>query len=547
MSLSLPCVQGDPLVHSECLSFARIPHTTPLFLDFLYHFDKVREFYPHAPLGSEWISSSARQLQYDDKLRQRVADVLEQQNRQWGASVKTLENVSRFRNGAQVVVTGHQVGLFGGPLFTLLKAVSLVRLVQEAEREGVGAVPVFWLASEDHDLAEVNHVVLPDGAGGLKKVATKSHGSEGAPMSEVPLDADVAECLAAAEEVVGGTEVMDWLRDAYQPGRSMGEAFAVLLTRIFADFGIILLDPSDAELHRLGTPIFRAAIEQAEELDKALIARGKQLQAAGYHEQVKVTPSSTLLFTFHEGARTVIRRANGDFAFGEQKVSRDELLAQIDAAPENFSANVLLRPVLQDHLLPTLGYIGGPAEVAYFAQVGVVYESLLRRITPALPRFSATLVEPHVDNLLKKYELNVTDCFHAAGELKRELAKKVLPPDLKRTMANAGQTLDATMTRVKAALSAVDPTLSEAVRRSTAKMTYQLEKLRTKAASAELRRNEVLSRHAARLASALFPDKTLQERLIGGIYFLARHGRDLLPALVEAAQVSCPDHQIIHL
>jgi bacillithiol biosynthesis cysteine-adding enzyme BshC len=547
MSLSLPCVQGEPVVHSECLSFARIPHTTPLFLDFLYHFDKVREFYPQPPLGTEWISNSAREMRYDDSLRQQVAGVLERQNRHWGASTNTLENIGRFRDGAQVVVTGHQVGLFGGPLFTLLKAVSLVRLVQEAERVGVPAVPVFWLATEDHDLAEVNHVVLPDGAGGLRTLATKSHGAEGAPMSEVPLEADIAECLAAAEEVVGGTEVMDWLREAYQPGRTMGEAFAVLLSRIFADFGIILLDPSDPELHRLGTPIFRAAIEHAEELDKALIARGKQLQGAGYHEQVKVTPSSTLLFTFHEGARTVIRRANGDFTFGGQKVSRDVLLAQIDAAPETFSANVLLRPVLQDYLLPTLGYIGGPAEVAYFAQVGVVYEKLLGRITPALPRFSATLLEPHADNLLKKYELNLTDCFHSAGELKRELAKKVLPPDLRRTMANAAQTLDATMMRVKTALTAVDPTLTEAVRRSTAKMTYQLEKLRTKAASAELRRNEVLGRHAAQISSALFPDKALQERLIGGIYFLARHGRELLPTLVEAAQVSCPDHQVIHL
>lgn len=534
-------------MYSECLSFARIPHTTPLFLDFLYHFDKVRDFYPHPPLGTEWISNSATQLRYDDNLRQQIADILERQNRRWGASAKTLENIGRFRGGTQVVVTGHQVGLFGGPLFTLLKAVSLVRLVKEAERVGVPAVPVFWLATEDHDLAEVNHVVLPDGAGGLKTLATSSHGSEGAPMSEVALDEDIETCLAAAEEVVGGSEAIDWLRDAYKPGRTMGEAFAVFLSRIFADFGIILLDPSDAELHRLGTPIFRNAIEHADELDKALIARGKQLQAAGYHEQVKVTASSTLLFTFHEGARKVIRRVNGDFTFGGQKISRAELLTQIDAAPQNFSANVLLRPVLQDYLLPTLGYIGGPAEVAYFAQVGVVYEKLLGRITPALPRFSATLVEEPIERLMKKYRLNITDCFQAPDELQRELAKRVLPPKLQASLDDAAQSLESTMGRVKASLEILDPTLSDAARRSTAKMTYQLNKLRKKAASAELRRNEALSRHAVQISSALFPDKALQERLIGGIYFLARHGRELLPALVEAAQVTCPDHQVIHL
>jgi bacillithiol synthase len=271
------------------------------------------------------------------------------------------------------------------------------------------------------------------------------------------------------------------------------------------------------------------------------------LRDAGYHEQVKVTPSSTLLFTFHEGARTVIRRVNGEFAYAGQKISRDDLLAQISAKPENFSANVLLRPVLQDHLLPTLGYIGGPAEVAYFGQAAVVYEKLLGRITPVLPRFSATLVEPHVERLLKKYELSLADCFRSAGDLQRELAKRVLPPDLRRTLANATQTLDATMARVKTALTAVDPTLTQAVQRSTAKMTYQLNKLRDKAASAELRRNEVLARHARQISSALYPEKALQERVIGGVYYLARHGRDLLPMLVDAAQVTCPDHQVVHL
>jgi uncharacterized protein YllA (UPF0747 family) len=243
----------------------------------------------------------------------------------------------------------------------------------------------------------------------------------------------------------------------------------------------------------------------------------------------------------------VVRRTNGDFAVAGEKTSKDDLLARIDASPEQFSANVLLRPVLQDHLLPTLGYIGGPAEVAYFAQVGVVYERLLGRVTPVVPRFTATLIEEPIERLLKKYEVSVTDCFHSAGDLKRELARKVLPQDLRRTFANAANSVESSMARVKAQLAAIDPTLDKATQRSIAKMTYQLNKLKTKAASAELRRNDVLARHAAQFSSALYPDKTLQERVIGGIYFLARHGRELLPELVKAAQVACPDHQLIHL
>jgi uncharacterized protein YllA (UPF0747 family) len=176
-----------------------------------------------------------------------------------------------------------------------------------------------------------------------------------------------------------------------------------------------------------------------------------------------------------------------------------------------------------------------------------VYEKLLGRLTPALPRFSATLVEPSIERLLKKYHLGVTECFQSAEELQRELANRVLPPKLRASLDDAAQSLDATMVRVKASLEALDPTLAEAARRSTAKMNYQLNKLRAKAATAEVRRNEVLARHAAQITSALYPEKALQERVLGGVYFLARHGRELLPALVEAAQVSCPDHQVIHL
>src|SRR5262249_44518192 len=154
----------------------------------------------------------------------------------------------------------------------------------------------------------------------------------------------------------------------------------------------------DPELHRIAEPIYRAAIERAEELDDTLLARGKELESAGYHQQVKVTPSSSLLFALRDGARIPIhRRANGKenrFTIGNEELSQHELQAQISSAPQNFSPNVLLRPVVQDYLLPTLTYTGGSAEVAYFAQGAVVYERLLGRVTPIVPRFSATIVEP---------------------------------------------------------------------------------------------------------------------------------------------------------
>ena len=188
-----------------------------------------------------------------------------------------------------------------------------------------------------------------------------------------------------------------FLREAYRPGENFGSAFARLFSRLFAQWGVILLDASDPELHRIAAPIYSAAIERAAELDDALLARGRELEAAGYHQQVKVTPSSTLLFTLRQGARVPVhRRANGggaEFLVNDETISQAELLRRIASEPEQFSANVLLRPVVQDYLLPTLAYVGGAAEIAYFGQGAVVYKALLGRATPILPRFSATIVE----------------------------------------------------------------------------------------------------------------------------------------------------------
>ncbi len=220
--------------------------------------------------------------------------------------------------------------------------------------------------------------------------------------------------VEAAAGFLGDSEVMKFLREAYRPGENFGSAFARLFSRLFAEWGVILLDASDPDLHRIAAPIYGAAIERAAELDDALLARGRELEAAGYHQQVKVTPSSTLLFTLRDGARVPVhRRKNGsgaDFLVNDEVFSAD-MLRRVASAPEQFSANVLLRPVVQDYLLPTLAYVGGAAEIAYFGQGAVVYKALLGRATPILPRFSATLVEAKPQALLERYGLSVPDIF----------------------------------------------------------------------------------------------------------------------------------------
>lgn len=479
--------------------------------------------------------------------RQKIADALKRQNQAWNADSAALENIEKLRNGACAVVSGQQIGLFLGPAYTIYKAVTIIRLARELNKRGVDAVPVFWPASEDHDLAEVNHAILPDAQGGLRRLETASHGVASAPVSTVKLDADLHSLIEQIKELTGESEVLSSLADAYAPGQTFATAFANLMARLFSRHGLILLDPSDVEVHQIASPLLQKAAIESESLVSALLERTKEIEASGYEAQVKVTPASTLLFFLKDGARVPIHKKNGGFGFNGEHWSADDLRSRIEKNPELFSANVLLRPVLQDYLLPTATYIAGPAETAYFAQVQVVYEHLQRPTTPVWPRFSTTLVEARLASWMRKYGLRLRDVLHPKDEFVSMLSRRTFPADIKDDFDRSRNQLDRLLTPLLQTLEKLDPTIASAGEVASQKMRYQLDQLETRAARAHLQREQVLSRHAGLLSTMLFPERELQERKIAGIYFVAKHGEALIDQLIEGYKPECRDHQVVEL
>jgi bacillithiol synthase len=544
-------MSGAMPVKTQCLPFSQIPHTTRIFADFLSWSPNVQPFYSRPPHFQQWVKDGASRVTYDSARRQGVSAVLKRQNEAWSVSAKTLENIERLRAGACAVVTGQQVALFGGPAFSLYKALTAVKLAEEASAAGVDCVPVFWLATEDHDLQEVSQVALPGTDGCPQELSLSAHVLADAPVSSVRLGEEIREPLIAAGTLLGEGPTTSLLAECYREGETLGNAFARLFANLFGDWGVILLDASDPELHQIAEPVYRAAAEQAVELDGSLLARGKALENAGYQQQVKVTESSTLLFALQDGARVPVhRRASGaagapNFLIGEAQISQAELLRRITAEPQHFSANVLLRPVVQDYLLPTLAYTGGAAEVAYFAQAAVVYEALLGRVTPVIPRFSATIIEPKLQGLLERYGLGLPDVLHGPDPLLQRLAGQALPQELQAAFDKAGANLEASMAAIRELLERLDKTLVDAANNAAAKMHHQLEGLQTRAARAEARQSEVLERHARLLSHALYPNKALQEREVAGIYFVARYGKEFLSGLYEAASTDCLNHRVV--
>lgn len=537
-------------VSMECHSIrsSELPHTTKLFAAFLDDFPRVASFYAHPPTW-EGIRRAAGEVQHPDEMRGAVVNVLREQNQRFGADASTARNLDRLASGAVAVVTGQQVGLFGGPAFSFYKALTAIALASELTKRGTDAVPVFWLATEDHDLAEINHSDWLDAKGVLRRIEVSVAGIAGRRVGEVLLGAAVTPAVESALEFLKGPQIdviAAALRESYRPKESFGSAFGKLMARLLAGRGIVLLDPLDARLHRLAAPLYGRALGEHAALGKNLLVRGKELVRAGYHAQVKVAEPGTLLFFNVGGQRLPLRPRNSGFTAGRATFTPEEIRKALETTPEAFSANVLLRPVVQDTLLPTAVYVGGPAEVAYFAQCEVVYRRLLGRMPAVVPRAGFTLVESHVAALLKKYDVGIHDVWRGRQHLRRRMELGFLSRDLARQFTAGEKSLRALLEKLRKPVGKLDKTLLGAIDTAERKILYQFLRLRGKAGRAEDLRSGVLDGHERILLDALYPHHAPQERALGLLGFLSAHGLGLLDELGSRAHQT-HQHQVLFL
>src|SRR6202789_468019 len=548
-------------LNSECYPISMLPGTTALFRDFTdasaaSNEAALRRWYPTNPFSMEWAKSSPV---LEEAQRSRLADALREQVVGFGAGDAVLANIERLRQGAAAVVTGQQVALFGGPLLTLLKAATAIRKAEDATKaSGREHVPIFWLASEDHDLAEVDQVALLSKSG-VEKLELGLKAARPLPVGALAVDGGshgglqaLESALNHASELLGWAPICDVLRECYAPGATLAGAFGRLLTKVFAAQGLIVMDAASRAFHAMGAGVLRAALERADELEDALLVRSQELEAASYHAQVLVTADHSLLFLIdaETGARVPLRRAaEGAWKAGVRDYSSGVLLEVLSAEPERPCPNALLRPVFQDAILPTAAYVGGPAEVAYFAQSEVLYSGILGRVTPVLPRLMATLIEPGIAATMAPHEVEFPQVLEskAAEALALRLGARAMPIEGKRRVAAVGNAMDAELVALTEYMTAMSADLGRSAEVSASKMRYQMNRLRNMAAKFELQKQASLNKHAMAIMLNLYPDGHLQERLLGGVWFLARYGDTLPTLLVEHAAQECPGHRVIYL
>jgi bacillithiol synthase len=517
---------------SACLRHTEIPGTSKLFADFSYNFDRVARFYRHDPHQRESYAAAAREIQYPDERRAKMARVLEQQN-------PGNPLVGRFAQpGTVAVLTGQQVGLFSGPAYTIYKALTAARLAADLNAGGIPAVPIFWVATEDHDFPEVDHVWIFDSE--RRPVLLRTEAPSGwhdrqCPAGTYPVQHPPLEDLRKAlRGFAYGNEIVAVVADSYRPGTAMGAGFCALLRRLLECIGMLVLDPLDPNLRAIGAPFMAEALKAAPDLKSSLLNRNKELAAAGYHAQVNIEPNSSLFFLLENGERKSLRRKDAEFASFEDRAA-------------SISPNALLRPVWQDFLLPTVAYIGGPAELAYLAQSQVIYDRLLGRMPVAASRASLTLLDSRAAKLLKRYGLTLGDTLAPEDLLRGKIAHALAPQGVAKRFDETASQVRHALEGLTAEVQKLDSTLSASLDKSRAKILYQIEKMRKKTERETLRRDARASEEARYLGTLLYPQRHPQERFYSLLPFLAQHGLDLVERLYEVVQVDCPDHRVVTL
>ncbi|MGH9357045.1 MAG: bacillithiol biosynthesis cysteine-adding enzyme BshC, partial [Terriglobia bacterium] len=395
---------------SVCIPYTRVPEISALHVDYLYHFDRVVQFYGGSPSDFSSYQRVAAQIRAGFSSRDSLIEILTRQNINFGCPEETLANIRLLKDpDTFAVVTGQQVGLFSGPAFALYKALTAVRLAQHLTAQGLRCVPVFWLATEDHDLEEVQRAAVFDADNRFERLeAPAERPAPDSPVGTVKLGEGIAEVLGRLEDALPPGDARDRLlqdlRACYAPGAKWGDAFGRFMARLLGRFGVILADGLDADVHSATRGVYEWALGRAARLRQRLLHRSQELTAAGYHAQVHVGPDSTLLFATVNGARQAIYQKGDLLATDDLAAAPAEQMAHAVAErPLDFTPSALLRPVVQDSLLPTIAYVPGPAELAYLAQSQVLYEEIGRPIPTMVPRAAFTLADRRIERLLGKY------------------------------------------------------------------------------------------------------------------------------------------------
>jgi len=538
---------------STAIDVRTISWIRPLVGAYAYDYDSVAPLYAGNPATREAWADAARRAQSYRRDHAAIAQIVAAQQERRGAPPEARAAAARLAGPKAVAVaTGQQAGVFGGPLFTLLKAISALQLAKRASGElGVDVVPVFWVDAEDHDWEEIRSATILDSEFQPKTVTLDDlEGAGELPIASLTLDERVDGSVQELLGTLAPTDFTPWIGDvtraAYRPGLGMAEAFARWIEAILGPQGLVVFDSTDAGAKRLASSIFVRELATPGRTASLAADAADALAARGHAPQVVPQRDSVSLF-YLDGKRQPIRREGDRYVIGDRAATFEALAKEAETNPARFSPNVLLRPVVQDTLFPTICYVAGPSELAYLGQLAGVYEHFGVPMPLMYPRASATIIDGAASRFLAKHPVPLEQLQVRDESALNRLLEAQLPVEVNQSLKDADASLQAAFARVIGAMPSLDPTLAGAAKTTLGKMEHDLRTLQSKVIQAAKRRDETLRRQFMRTQAQIFPLGQPQERTLTMVYFLNRYGPGLVDALMRGLPLDMGRHWILTL
>ena len=534
------------------IAFDRISAFPRLFQTYCSDYEALSEFYAGDFRDPEAQREAAARAVKPERDREALADVLLEQNEQWGLDAAARANIEQLRApDAIAVVTGQQVGLFTGPLYTPYKTITALALTRRlAEETGRPVVPVFWVEGEDHNFEEVAGVRLLRRNEPVSLRYERPAGEDRQPVGRHVLTPAIEEVTDRLDEVLPGSDfkprLMEAIRSAYRPGARLEDAFVHLMQALFPETGIVFINPDDARLKAQSASLFRRELEGGNALSDRVNAAGERLKG-NYHAQVQARPTN--LFLLEEEGRLALDQENGQFQLRstDRTLSRADLLRLLEDDPGRFSPNVVLRPLMQDTLLPTAAYVAGPGEVSYFAQYRSAYEWAELPMPLIYPRASVTLVESKVQKVLDRYELSVPAFTQDLDRLFQQVALDEMEKEIDDLFEDAGRQLHKAINTLKSRLGEVDATLAQSAEATRTALMKEVDQLKSRVVRAEKRNQDDVRAQLEKARVNLFPAGLPQERALNALYFLNKYSPSLLGELETTLSLDTTAHQVVSL
>lgn len=538
--------------------FADKDIVTALYADYTTHFERVAEFYSGNYGSNETLQQKINILQHKKYDRTLLHRILNEQNREYHSGIKTLANIDLLGNDTTfTIVTGQQLGLFTGPLYTIYKAITAVKLSEKLSRDfpNYNFVPVFWLEGEDHDFEEINKLKLINSSNDITKIEYLLGGKPlerniGA-TGNISIDEHIEQFFAAAASSLiqtdYGAQLLDTMRGYYKQGTSLLKAFAGFFNHIYEDSGLVFINSNDAEFKRILSPLFTKEINSNSEASKLVIQKSAELEEH-YHAQIKAKALN--LFMFHKGGRHLIEPSeNGDYYLKNlrQRYTKEELLSIASISPELLSPNVVLRSLCQDTLLPTIAYVAGPAEIAYFAQLKPVYEYFGVTMPVIFPRASVTIVEEKVQKVLEKYSLDLIELFGDAESIIAKVSDQVSEVKVDALFESLNNRMTDAINEARFGIQQIDPTLNGTIDATIQKFQQQLEVLKQKTQKAQQQKEEISLKQIKKAAMNIFPNGNFQERELSVVQYLNKYGPDFVKWIANEITIDKFQHQVINI